>query len=103
MFIFKLPISVPFGSFPNLPIVIKTELPTKPGDKMKSTRILKWLPNMKTEREVATSNEKDRWILIWGYKEPNNATHIECIIKTDAHRNLQQEFRWTFKIKHYKL
>ena len=48
---------------------------------------------MKTEREVATSNEKDRWSLIYGYKEPNNATHIECIIKTDAHRNLQQEFR----------
>ena len=41
IFIFELSISVPFGSFPNLPIVIKTELPTKPGDKMKSTRILK--------------------------------------------------------------
>ena len=61
LFIFQLLISVPFRDFP---IVIKTELPTKPGGEIKNTRILKRLPNMKPERKVALSNEKDRWILI---------------------------------------
>ena len=48
---------------------------------------------MKTERDVANSNEKDRCILINGSKEANVATHIECVMKMDAHRNLQKEFR----------
>ena len=48
---------------------------------------------MKTERDVATLHEKDGCILIKGSKESNDATHIKCVMKMDAHRNLQQEFR----------
>ena len=44
---------------------------------------------MKTERHIATSNEKVRCILIKGSKESNDATHIKCVMKMDAHRNLQ--------------
>ena len=48
---------------------------------------------MKTEIDVAIANDKDRCILIKGSKESDDATHIKCVMKMDAHRNLQKEFR----------